>query len=99
MSIVQDEYQSKVIDDINDFKSFNHSVKASFLERAIIKRVSKSRLHPNPADEFSVPEVGSNYGIVSDYEERFRQAIGRSMDPFQNDLTVDRFMVTKMSLL
>ena len=48
-------------------------VKASLAERMFVKEVPIEKLHPNPDDEFCSPRVGPNYGIISDYEKKFRQ--------------------------
>ena len=48
-------------------------VKASVLERAIIRNVTAGKLHPNPDDEFCVPSIGPNYGIIANYESIFRR--------------------------
>lgn len=48
-------------------------VRASFLERLFVKKVPIGKLHPNPDDEFCSPRVGPNYGIISEYERKFRQ--------------------------
>lgn len=42
-------------------------VKASLLERMLIRKTSAFKLHPNPEDEFSDPSIGPNYGIISGY--------------------------------
>ncbi len=49
-------------------------VKAGLPERILVRRVSCRRLHPNPYDEFAIPSVGPNYGIISDYVHKLKEA-------------------------
>ncbi|MBR0409403.1 MAG: hypothetical protein IJI25_00145 [Eubacterium sp.] len=39
------------------------------------KKADCSSLHPNPYDEFSQPEVGPSYRIISEYESRYLDAM------------------------
>jgi len=48
-------------------------VKAWKIERILVKKAAISRLHPNPEDEFSFPEIGPNYKIISDYIARYNR--------------------------
>ena len=48
-------------------------VKASVLERALIRKVTAGKLHPNPDDEFCIPSIGPNYSIIANYESLFRR--------------------------
>ena len=42
-------------------------VKASVVERMLIKKAACGKLHPNPEDEFCDPSIGPNYEIISGY--------------------------------
>ena len=53
------------------YKSIYVPVKSSLLRRALIRKVRCKKLHPNPNDEFCLPEVGPNYAIISKYEQQF----------------------------
>ena len=48
-------------------------VKAGLAERLLVKKAPVEKLHPNPDDEFSMPEVGPNDSIISEYMARYRQ--------------------------
>lgn len=82
MPVYPKEYRYLVLDDIKSYEKLNHPLKAGVLERAFIKTVSPTKLHPNPKDEFSIPSVGPNYEIVSNYEKLYRQLIGFGQEPF-----------------
>ena len=48
-------------------------VKAGLPERLLVKKAPVSKLHPNPEDEFSRPEIGPNYSIVTSYIARYKR--------------------------
>ncbi len=58
-------------EEVEKQKGVCQPVRAGFPERLLVRRVSCKRLHPNPADEFCVPEIGPNMGIVSNYVKHF----------------------------
>ena len=53
------------------YKSIYVPVKSSLLRRTLVRKVRCKKLHPNPNDEFCLPEVGPNYAIISKYEQQF----------------------------
>ena len=64
---------SQVIrEEVEKVKGIALPVHAGRFERATVRKVKCSRLHPNPNDEFSFPEIGPNEEIVSNYEKEFR---------------------------
>ena len=72
MASTKTEFQLFLESEVNKVKGIYYPVKAGFLRRLLIKKVSCRKLHPNPNDEFCFPEIGPNYGIISDYEKAFR---------------------------
>ena len=42
-------------------------VKASLIERLLVRKLSCKRMHPNPEDEFTFPDIGPNMTIISSY--------------------------------
>ena len=44
-----------------------------------------SKLHANPNDEFTFPDIGPNYGIISRYEEEIRNSYRVKQEPFDDD--------------
>ena len=69
------------------------SVKASFPERVLIKKVPIEKLHPNPDDEFCWPSIGPNFSIISDYEARY-QRYGTMKKP--EEIVEEPIMVEKV---
>ena len=55
-----------------------YPVKAGLFTRLMKKWEKPGKLHPNPDDEFSMKEIGPNYGIVAEYEEAYRRYMGIS---------------------
>ena len=49
-------------------------VRAGIFERAMVRKISCQKLHPNPEDEFCRPEIGPNQEIISRYEKVFRES-------------------------
>ncbi len=64
--------------------------KTNSLFRAVVKRAFCNRLHPNPEDEFSKPEVGPSYRIISEYEKKFRKEGEAELTESQEPIVVER---------
>ena len=62
-------------------KGICHPVRAGLPERLIVRWVLSKRLHPNPEDEFCMPQIGPNMSIITSYVDRFlfRHSHGESM--------------------
>ena len=67
-------FQQFLEEETNKVKGTYYPVKAGFLRRLFIKSAACSKLHPNPGDEFCFPDIGPNYGIISKYEQEYREA-------------------------
>ena len=59
--------------EVKKFEGIMVPVKAGFLERLFVRKVSAKKLHPNPDDEFSWPSIGPNMQIISNYADKFRR--------------------------
>lgn len=71
MAVVTEDYQRLVLDDLKKRGGLCHPLSASLPERLLVKKARVSKLHPNPDDEFCNPAIGPNYGIVSNYQNKF----------------------------
>ena len=67
------EFESFLADEINKVKGIYYPVKAGLLRRALIRKAACRKLHPNPHDEFCLPEIGPDYRIISRYESDYRK--------------------------
>ena len=67
MNASKSEFDLFLEKEVSRIKGNYTPVRSSFLRRKLTKYLKCSELHPNPGDEFCDPEIGPNYGIVSDY--------------------------------
>ncbi len=93
MSVVNKEFQEWVLDDLKDYESISNPVKASLLERLLVKKIDKEKLHPNPKDEFSDPEIGPNYEIVKKYFDEITFSLTHVSAPEMEPLIVEKMSV------
>ena len=84
------ELMKFVAADIQKYDGIRMPVKASLLEKAIVRSVPMEKLHPNPEDEFSMPEIGPNYGIISSYQSKIIEAQQLGKKPFEEPLMVEK---------
>ena len=75
------EFTESISEDIKKYEGVRVPLKAGILEALLVRKAKCSDLHPNPEDEFSIPSVGPSYKIISDYEEKMRDAMRRGNDP------------------
>ena len=68
-------FDAYIVEEVNKYQGQIVPVKASLLERIFVRKISCKRMHPNPYDEFSQPEVGPNYEIISGYERSLKNAM------------------------
>ena len=72
-AVMSDDYRKYVLDDLKKYEAIRSPLRAGALERLIVQEKSPFELHPNPADEFSMPAIGPNYGIVNRYYQLMRE--------------------------
>ncbi len=95
----QDIYKVSVLEDIRNLGELSHPVRAGLIERLVVRRASLKRLHPNPDDEFSNPDIGPNYEIVGDYRQRFVKFRTYHIKPDTDPLTVEKLSTGGYRLL
>ena len=66
------KFEEHLAEEMKKYKGVSFPVKTGFLWRFLIKKVSCTRLHPNPDDEFTMPSVGPSYRIISEYMQKFK---------------------------
>ena len=62
-----------IADQIAKYEGIYVPIKASFPERTLIKSLNVYKLHPNPDDEFSFPDIGPSFRIIEEYATKFRR--------------------------
>ena len=76
--------------EVKKYKGVAVPVRTGFLKRKLIKQLPCRKLHPNPDDEFTFPEIGPNDGIISDYVEHIRTCQNYGMPIFDEPLIVQQ---------
>ena len=84
MSTTQTAFDQFIAAEISKYNGISMPLKASFWECLLIRREKCDRLHPNPTDEFCMPEVGPSYRIISEYEKKIRDALEKGEDPVKD---------------
>ena len=84
------QFEEFISEEVKTLKGVYVPVKAGILRRALIRETRCDKLHPNPDDEFCKPKVGPNYGIISDYMNRFREERGHSRQYCDERLVVEK---------
>ena len=62
-----------IADDIAKYSGISIPVKSGLLRRMLVKKISCKKLHMNPDDEFTHPDVGPSFRIISEYSQLFRK--------------------------
>ncbi len=66
------EFMQRVLDDIKEYQDKREIVHAGFLERLLVRKIDPEKMHPNPDDEFSHPDVGPSQSIIESYCGKIR---------------------------
>ena len=90
MGASRTELDDYIAGQIKKYKGVCIPKKAGMLERMLLKKLPCDRLHPNPADEFCIPEVGPSYRIIGEYEEKIRKAQQYDMDTFEEPILIEK---------
>lgn len=84
------EFEKKIYDDVQKQKGTSFTVKASLLERLLVRKTACSNLHPNAEDEFTFENVGPSMRIIGEYEEKFRYNQRHNQPIFDDALIVEK---------
>lgn len=90
MVTTNESYKKYVIDDLVNHKGLSHPVKTNVILRIKTVKINPKKLHPNPDDEFSMEDIGPNWGIVSDYERTIVLRQKRDQELFDEPLIAVR---------
>lgn len=74
MGYVPSSFKQEILDELNYYTTFTKPVKTFFLVRSLIRNLPLSRMHPNPEDEFTHPDIGPNEEILKEYTTKFAKA-------------------------
>ena len=65
------QFEEFLEQEVRESKGLYFPVRTTALERMLTRRTDIHNLHPNPEDEFCMPDIGPNYEIISRYEQQF----------------------------
>ena len=66
------------------------SVKAGYFTRLLTKKANPKKMHPNPRDEFSDPNIGPNDEIVHNYMDEMLNAQRIGINPRFGKVIVEK---------
>lgn len=82
-----DEY---IASEVEKYRDVYFPLRSSALRRLLVRHCDCKKMHPNPEDEFSMPEVGPSYRIVSEYVEAFRRAAKTEKEYCNDPVLIER---------
>lgn len=91
--------QEYVQQEIKKYDGSYLPVKANFLEQIFIKKLPPQKLHPNPSDEFCLPEIGPNDEIIGKYVKQISFNEQHSMRMFDEPLIIEKMRPDGFMLL
>lgn len=77
-------------EEVRKQKGIAYPVKAGLFERMTVKQAACTKLHPNPDDEFTFPNIGPNYEIISNYEKKFIYNVRIKLPPLEEPIMVEK---------
>lgn len=90
MAMTNSEFKEYLKNELEKEVGMYVPVNTSRLQRLFYLNTSCTNLHPNPDDEFSFPDVGPSYRIMSDYQRAYLDSMARGMKPAMEPLIVIR---------
>ncbi len=84
------ELDSYVAEDLKKYSGRYFPLKAGMLTRLLVKKADCTKLHPNPNDEFTFPDIGPSYRIIGEYEQKYRDAMRHGQTHVEEPLIVEK---------
>ncbi len=89
--MAKSKFMEYVLEDVQKYKGISVPVRASLPERLLVKKVSPKKLHPNPDDEFTDPDIGPNDEIIAKYVRKIQEAQFHSVrEMIEEPLTIQK---------
>ena len=76
--------------EVKKYRGIYVPVRSGLLRRLLVRHVACKKLHPNPDDEFCKPEIGPNFGIISNYQKELRNVKTWEKHCFEEKLIIER---------
>ncbi|SCY30577.1 ParB/RepB/Spo0J family partition protein [Butyrivibrio sp. INlla14] len=90
MAMTNSEFKEYLKNELEKEVGMYVPVNSSRLQRLFYLNTPCTNLHPNPDDEFSFPDVGPSYRIMSDYQRAYLDSMARGLKPAMEPLIVIR---------
>ena len=84
------DLEKMIQEDLKKMEGHRETVKASLFEKMLPKKVSPDKLHVNPDDEFTFPNIGPNLAIVENYSVLARRRYSLDEKVFEEPLQVNK---------
>lgn len=84
-NLTNSELEKYIADEVRLYAKTRVPVKASMLERMLVRNISSIKLHPNPEDEFCDPHIGPNHQIISSYVKMIKECKKHGDIPWDDD--------------
>ncbi len=90
MAYMKSSLYQMIRDDLKRMEGQRETVKAGFMEKRMPKSVPISKLHVNPDDEFTFPNIGPNDSIVENYSQIARRNREMNLNVYPEPIIVNR---------
>ncbi|MCR5092865.1 MAG: ParB/RepB/Spo0J family partition protein [Lachnospiraceae bacterium] len=84
------EFDDFIQAEVEKQKGVSIPVRAGLLERLLTRKMNCRSMLPNPDDEFCFPDIGPNYGIISNYMKSIRKNVSNGLNPFEEPVFVEK---------
>lgn len=84
------EFDIFIQEQVDKVRGTSIPVKAGILERLLTRNLPCTKMYPNPADEFTFPDIGPNYGIISNYVDSIRHNVKKGLPMFDEPILVEK---------
>ena len=88
--MAKSEFDIFIQEEVDKIKGVAIPVKCGVVERLATKKMLCSKMHPNPDDEFTFPDIGPNYEIVSNYVKDIKENQKHGLPPFEEPILVEK---------
>ena len=86
------QFADFLAEEIRKYKGVCVPVRANPAECVLVRYLPCDKLHPNPEDEFSMPEIGPSFQIISNYISQFQNSQRHGLPLFDDPIIVEKML-------
>ena len=86
------QFADFLAEEIRKYKGVCVPVRANPAECVLVRYLPCDKLHPNPEDEFSMPEIGPSNQIISNYISQFQNSQRHGLPLFDDPIIVEKML-------